>query len=140
MTSTQPSAAPAAAAPVEKAPASAPRKLGITVSEKAIEAIKQQIQKRNVPGTSLRVGLRGGGCSGFSYVIEFHDGEPHARDTVYDLKAKDGTDVRVVIDKKSLIYLNGTELDWEKTLLQQGFKFRNPNEKASCGCGHSFTV
>jgi iron-sulfur cluster assembly protein len=128
------SAQATAAAPVSE------RKLGITISAKAVEAIKKQIQKRNVPDTSLRVGVRGGGCSGFSYVIEFHDGPPHARDTVYDLTAEDGTAVRVVVDKKSLIYLNGTELDWEQTLLQQGFKFKNPNEKASCGCGHSFTV
>ena len=122
--------------------AEAPKKatLGITVSKKAVEAIKKQIQKRNVPGTALRVGVRGGGCSGFSYVIEFHDGEPHARDVVYDLNAEDGTTVRVVVDKKSLIYLNGSELEWEQTLLQQGFKFVNPQEKASCGCGHSFTV
>lgn len=120
----------------------APKKatLGITVTPKAVEAIKKQIQKRNVPGTALRVGVRGGGCSGFSYVIEFHDGEPHAKDTVYDFVAEDGTPVRVVVDKKSLIYLNGSELEWEQTLLQQGFKFINPQEKSSCGCGHSFTV
>lgn len=110
------------------------------MTPKAVEAIKKQIEKRNVPGTALRVGVRGGGCSGFSYVIEFHDGEPHARDTVYDLTAADGTPVRVVVDKKSLIYLNGSELEWEQTLLQQGFKFVNPQEKSSCGCGHSFTV
>ncbi len=114
--------------------------LGITVSAKAVEAIKKQVQKRSVPGTALRVGVRGGGCSGFSYVIEFHDGEPHARDVVYDFTAEDGSPVRVVVDKKSLIYLNGSELEWEQTLLQQGFKFVNPQEKASCGCGHSFTV
>jgi len=125
--------------------------LGITVSPKAVEAIKRQIAKRNDrmgpgphptnPGdTSLRVGIRGGGCSGFSYVIEFHDGPPHARDRVIDLVAEDGTPVRVVCDPKSLIYLNGSELDWEQTLMHQGFKFRNPQEKTSCGCGHSFTV
>ena len=112
----------------------------ITVSAKAVEAIKLQIQKRNVEGTSLRVGIKGGGCSGFSYVIQFHDGPPHARDRVYDYKAEDGTSVRVVCDPKSLIYLDGTELDWEKTLMTQGFKFRNPQEKSNCGCGHSFTV
>jgi iron-sulfur cluster assembly protein len=81
-----------------------------------------------------------GGCSGFSYVIEFHDGAPRARDRVYDLTAVDGTPVRVVVDPKSLLYLNGSVLDWEQTLMQQGFKFVNPNEKSSCGCGHSFTV
>ncbi len=126
-----------AAAPAEAAPKAT---LGITISARAIEAIKKQIEKRDVPGTALRVGVRGGGCSGFSYVIQFHDGEPQARDVVYDLTAADGTPVRVVTDKKSLIYLNGTELDWEQTLMAQGFKFRNPQEKSSCGCGHSFTV
>jgi iron-sulfur cluster assembly protein len=112
----------------------------ISVSPRAVEAIKKQIQKRNVPGTSLRVGIRGGGCSGFSYVIEFHDGAPRARDRVYDYVAEDGTPVRVVVDPKSLVYLNGTVLEWEQKLLQQGFKFLNPQEKASCGCGHSFQV
>ena len=114
--------------------------LAITISSRAVEAIKKQIAKRNTPGTALRVGVRGGGCSGFSYVIAFHDGEPQARDVIYDLTAADGTPVRVITDKKSLIYLNGTELDWEQTVMQQGFKFRNPQEKSSCGCGHSFTV
>src|SRR5690606_36009589 len=99
-----------------------------------------QVAKRGVPGTSLRVGIRGGGCSGFSYVIEFHDGEPHARDVVYDLTATDGTKVRVLVDKKSLLYLNGATLEWEKTLMRQGFKFLNPNEKSNCGCGTSFQV
>ena len=112
----------------------------ISVTPKAVEAIKKQIAKRNVPDTSLRVGIRGGGCSGFSYVIEFHDGAPRSRDRVYDYVAEDGTPVRVVVDPKSLLYLNGAELDWEQTLMQQGFKFKNPNEKTGCGCGHSFGV
>ena len=112
----------------------------ISVTPKAVEMIKKQISKRGVPNAALRLGIRGGGCSGFSYVIEFHDGEPRAKDNVYDFEAEDGTPVRVVVDKKSLVYLNGTTLDWEQTLMQQGFKFVNPNEKTSCGCGHSFTV
>jgi iron-sulfur cluster assembly protein len=116
------------------------KKLGILISQAAVDAIETQIGKRGVPGTALRVGIRGGGCSGFSYVIEFHDGEPHARDTVYDLKSTRGGDVRIVVDKKSLLYLNGATLDWEKTLMRQGFKFLNPNEKSNCGCGTSFTV
>ena len=121
-------------------PESKTTKLGIVIAQGAIDAIAKQLAKRNVPGTALRVGIRGGGCSGFSYVIEFHDGEPKARDVVYDLKATDGTDVRVVVDKKSLLYLNGSTLEWEHTLMRQGFKFVNPNEKASCGCGTSFQV
>ena len=124
----------------------------IEVSPKAVEAIKKQIAKRRgraPEGSSstaapaemaLRVGIRGGGCSGFNYVIEFHDGPPRARDRVYDYVAEDGTPVRVVVDPKSLVYLNGTVLDWEMTLMNQGFKFINPLEKSSCGCGHSFTV
>ena len=112
----------------------------ISVTPKAVEMIKKQIQKRGVQNTALRLGIRGGGCSGFSYVIEFHDGEPRAKDNVFDYVAEDGTPVRVVVDKKSLVFLAGTELDWEQSLMQQGFKFKNPNEKTSCGCGHSFTV
>ena len=121
----------------DKQPESAKAKLGITIAQSAVDAIAVQMSKRNVPGTALRVGIRGGGCSGFSYVIE---GEPHARDVVYDLTATDGSAVRVLVDKKSLLYLNGSTLEWEKTLMRQGFKFVNPNEKASCGCGTSFTV
>ena len=112
----------------------------ITVSPRAVEVIKKQIAKRGQANTALRLGIRGGGCSGFSYVIEFHDGAPRAKDNVYDYVAEDGTPVRVVVDKKSLVFLNGTMLDWEQTVMQQGFKFVNPNEKTSCGCGHSFTV
>ena len=111
------------------------KELSISVTEKAAQAIRKQLDKRGTPDASLRVGIRGGGCSGFSYVIEFHDGPPKAKDRVFDQFG-----VRVVVDPKSLIYLNGTVLDWEQTLMRQGFKFVNPNEKTSCGCGHSFTV
>jgi iron-sulfur cluster assembly protein len=118
----------------------AKKSLSITVSPKAVEAIARQMKKRGTMDASLRLGIRGGGCSGFSYVIEFHDGAPHSRDRVFDFTAEDGTPVRVVVDPKSLVYLAGTELDWEQTLMRQGFKFINPQEKTSCGCGHSFTV
>ena len=107
---------------------------GIDVTPKAVEAIKKQIAKRNVPETSLRLGIKGGGCSGFSYVIEYCDG-PRARDNVFEVEG-----AKVYVDPKSLIYLNGTTLDWEMTLMNQGFKFINPQEKSNCGCGHSFTV
>jgi iron-sulfur cluster assembly protein len=113
---------------------------GLTITPKAVEAVARQLKKRGTPEAALRVGIRGGGCSGFSYVIEFHDGPPHARDRVIDSVAADGTPVRIVVDTKSLLYLNGSTLEWEQTLMQQGFKFVNPHEKSSCGCGHSFTV
>jgi iron-sulfur cluster assembly protein len=132
-------AAPASAS--TPASAAAPSsKLSIEISQAAVDAIAVQIGKRGRPETSLRLGIRGGGCSGFSYVIEFHDGAPNARDVVYDRTATNGAPVRVVVDKKSLIYLNGSSLEWEKTLMRQGFKFVNPNERSNCGCGTSFTV
>jgi iron-sulfur cluster assembly protein len=110
------------------------------VSAAAVDAIARQLKKRATPDASLRLGIRGGGCSGFTYVIEFHDGPPHARDRILDYTAADGTAVRVVVDPKSLLYLNGTVLEWENTLMRQGFKFENPNEKSGCGCGSSFSV
>ncbi|HLK38037.1 MAG TPA: iron-sulfur cluster assembly accessory protein [Polyangiaceae bacterium] len=118
-------------------PAKAP---AISLSPAAVDAIARQTKKRGTPDASLRLGIRGGGCSGFSYVIEFHDGPPHGRDRVFDYTAGDGTPVRVVVDPKSLLYLNGTVLEWEQTLMRQGFKFANPNEKSGCGCGTSFSV
>ena len=121
-------------------PVAASPALTITVSPKAVDAIARQIGKRGTPDACLRLGIRGGGCSGFSYVIEFHDGPPHARDRVFALTASDGTSVRVVVDPKSLLYLNGSVLDWEQTLMRQGFKFVNPNEQSGCGCGTSFSV
>jgi iron-sulfur cluster assembly protein len=121
-------------------PASAGSAPDITVSPKAVDAIARQMAKRGTPEASLRLGIRGGGCSGFSYVIEFHDGPPHGRDRVYNLVASDTTNVRVVVDPKSLLYLNGAVLDWEQTLMRQGFKFVNPNEQNGCGCGTSFSV
>ncbi len=115
--------------------AAPPSRGSITVTPGAVSAIRKQIQKRGRTETALRVGIRGGGCSGFSYVIEFHDGAPRPKDVIFDYD-----DVRVLVDPKSLLYLNGSTLDWEQTLMRQGFKFVNPNEKSSCGCGHSFTV
>jgi iron-sulfur cluster assembly protein len=78
--------------------------------------------------------VRGGGCSGFSYAIEFAD-EQGPRDQVFEF---DG--LRVVVDPKSLVFLNGTTLDYEVKLMQHGFKFVNPNEQTGCGCGESFGV
>jgi iron-sulfur cluster assembly protein len=124
----------------EAQPAPDVTKATIDVSAAATQAIRRQLVKRGTPEASLRVGLKGGGCSGFTYVIEFHDGPPRARDRVFDLTTPAGEPVRVVVDPKSLIYLSGTLLDWEQTLMKQGFKFVNPHEKNSCGCGHSFNV
>ena len=109
----------------EKLPPKAP---GIVVDAKAVDAISRQLRKRGTPEASLRLGIRGGGCSGFTYVIEFHDGAPRPRDRVFDHVASDGTPVRVVVDPKSLIYLNGTTLEWEQTLMP-GVQVRQPQRK-----------
>jgi iron-sulfur cluster assembly protein len=121
-------------------PAQPPPVPGISVSGQAVDVIARQLRKRGTPEACLRVGVRGGGCSGFSYVIEYHDGPPHERDHVVECVATDGSKVRVLVDPKSLLYLGGSELAWEQTLMRQGFKFVNPHEKASCGCGSSFSV
>jgi iron-sulfur cluster assembly protein len=95
---------------------------------------KSALIKRGTPGAWLRLGVRGGGCSGVSYAIEFSD-KSRERDHVFEF---DG--LRVLVDPKSLVYLRGSVLDYEVKLMQHGFKFVNPNEKAGCGCGESFSI
>lgn len=110
-------------------------KKGLEITAGAADFGRQKLEKRGTPEAAVRLGIKGGGCSGFSYVIQFEDGEPRARDYAYEVNG-----VRFVVDKKSFVYLAGSVFDYEKTLMFQGFKFRNPNEASSCGCGHSFTV
>ncbi|HEY2735710.1 MAG TPA: iron-sulfur cluster assembly accessory protein [Polyangiales bacterium] len=107
---------------------------GVRLTKKAIEMAKQALIKRGTPDASLRLGVRGGGCSGVSYAIQFSD-KVRDRDNVYDF---DG--LRVIVDPKSLVYLRGAVLDYEVKLMQHGFKFLNPNEKSGCGCGESFSI
>ena len=125
--------------PVEKTDFGVSKKT-IAVSPAAVEAIRRQLAKRGTPDAAIRIGIKGGGCSGFSYSIEFEDGEPRTGDLVLEFTEEDRAKVRVFCDKKSIIYLGGSVLDWEKTLMFQGFKFKNPQEATRCGCGHSFTV
>ncbi len=106
----------------------------IRLTKKAVEMAKRSIERRGLPTEGLRLGVKGGGCSGVSYAIEFAD-KIRGRDHVFEF---DG--LKIVVDPKSLIYLRGSILDYEVKLMQHGFKFRNPNEKAGCGCGESFTV
>ncbi len=106
----------------------------ITVTEQAAKHIREALLKRGTPNEALRVAVKGGGCSGFSYHITYVE-KPGERDVVFE---RDGA--RVVVDPKSLIYLDGTELDWVQTLMQSGYQFNNPQVKSSCGCGESFQV
>jgi iron-sulfur cluster assembly protein len=121
-----------------KSPASTippPSKRELRITAEAVAYAKKRLEARGTPAASIRLGVRGGGCSGFSYVIEYSDDPPRERDTVSEL---DG--VKFYIDKKSMIYLAGSTLDYENTLMFQGFRFKNPQEASRCGCGHSFTV
>jgi iron-sulfur cluster assembly protein len=112
----------------------------IAVTAAAVEAIRRQLEKRGTPEAAIRIGIKGGGCSGFSYSIEFEDSAPRSGDLVLEFPEEGQSTVRVFCDKKSIIYLGGSVLDWEKTLMFSGFKFKNPQEATRCGCGHSFTV
>jgi iron-sulfur cluster assembly protein len=106
----------------------------VRLTPKAIEMAKKALEKRGTPDGALRLGVRGGGCSGVSYAIEFAN-KIRERDNVYQF---DG--LQVVVDPKSLVYLRGSVLDYEIQMMQHGFKFQNPNEKSACGCGESFSV
>ena len=122
--------------PVISAAGAAPNAKGIQVTERALKKVRMAMAKENVSPEQggLRVGVQGGGCSGLSYNIRF-DSQPRERDRVYDF---DG--VRVFVDPKSFIYLHGMVLDYEETLMKQGFNFVNPNSSKSCGCGSSFSA
>jgi len=106
----------------------------ITLTPKAVEMAKKAIADHKTTAVALRLGVRGGGCSGMSYVIEITD-KIRALDNVFTFG-----DLNVVVDPKSLVYLQGTILDYEVKLMNHGFKFLNPNEKKGCGCGQSFQV
>jgi iron-sulfur cluster assembly protein len=108
---------------------------GIQVTDRALKQIRKAMAKEGVKPEEggLRLGVQGGGCSGLSYSIRF-DSQPRERDRVYQFD-----DVRVFVDPKSFIYLHGMTLDYEETLMRQGFNFINPNSTKSCGCGSSFS-
>jgi iron-sulfur cluster assembly protein len=106
---------------------------GVTLSERAATHIKNFIAKRG-KGVGLKLGVRTSGCSGMAYKLEFADTEDPE-----DLKFQ-SHGVTVFIDPKSLSYLEGTELDFVREGLNEGFKFNNPNVKSECGCGESFNV
>ena len=130
----QTAAAPATeATPKSETPKAEPK---LFVSPLAAEKIKLQIEGRAVstPQSGIRVGVKGGGCSGLSYVIEFCDA-PRPKDKLIEQGG-----AKVYVDPKSLIYLNGTTLDYVDTFQQKGFKFNNPQQKSECGCGESFSV
>ena len=110
--------------------------LSVNVTPRAAKQIKAQLSKRaqSNPSSGVRLGVKGGGCSGMSYVIEYCD-QPRSKDRVFEVEG-----AKVYVDPKSLIYLNGTTFDFVDTFQQKGFKFVNPQVKSECGCGESFSV
>jgi iron-sulfur cluster assembly protein len=119
----------------ESKPAGGAPSQGLQVTDRAVKRIRTAMEKEGVSPAEggLRLGVMGGGCSGLSYSIKF-DTRPRERDRIYEF---DG--VRVFVDPKSFVYLHGMTLDYEETLMRQGFNFINPNSSRSCGCGSSFS-
>jgi len=107
--------------------------MAVTLSEKAAKHVANYIARRG-KGVGLRLGVRTSGCSGMAYKLEFAD-EIAADDVTFESHG-----VTVIVDPKSLPYLEGTELDYAREGLNEGFKFNNPNVKDQCGCGESFNV
>ena len=108
--------------------------MSLTISAPAAERVKAFLTNRG-KGIGVRLGVKTSGCSGMAYVIEFVDEINEAEDEVFE-----NNGVKIVVDKKSLVYLDGTEIDFVKEGLNEGFKFTNPNESDRCGCGESFTI
>lgn len=107
--------------------------MSVTVTEQAANHISKYLANRG-KGQGLRVGVKTTGCSGMAYLLEFVD-DIAAEDQVFESRG-----VKIVVDPKSLAYIDGTELDFVREGINEGFKFNNPNVKNECGCGESFTV
>jgi iron-sulfur cluster assembly protein len=106
---------------------------GVSITDRAAEKIKQLVASESENRDGLRLKVVGGGCSGLQYKMDLDLQRPS--DRVFE---KDGA--KILVDMKSLLYLNGTELDYKEELMQSGFVFQNPNVKRACGCGTSFMV
>jgi iron-sulfur cluster assembly protein len=108
--------------------------MAITITEAAISRLQVLKKKRQTPEALLRIGVRGGGCSGLSYYMDLVD-EAEGKDKIFSFG-----DERIAIDRKSYLFINGTEIDFQKTLVKTGFIFHNPLASRSCSCGESFTL
>ena len=111
--------------------------MAITLSETAAKEVKQIIKDQQLPEdqTRLRVGVKGGGCSGFSYMLDLVEEQPGENDEEFESQG-----IKLLIDSRSLLYLSGTEIDFRDEVMGRGFVFKNPNATTSCGCGSSFSV
>jgi iron-sulfur cluster assembly protein len=128
-----PSSTATATAPAAAASTAAPTisKREIEITQNAAVEIAKQRDKRGNPEAMIRIGVRGGGCTGFTYVFEWSE-QTRPTDKVFSAHG-----VSIVVDPKSLVYLGGMQLDFVRGMMGHGFKFNNPNAKGSCGCGES---
>ena len=110
--------------------------MAISITEAAAKRLHKLRMMRQTPAHILRVGVRGGGCSGLTYFLDIVEA-PGAKDKVFEFPEFDAT---VAIDRKSYLFLNGTEIDFQKSLMRTGFVFNNPISGASCSCGDSFAL
>lgn len=106
----------------------------VSVTARAAKVMRGQLDKRGTPTAAIRFGIRGGGCTGYSYMFQFEDGEPRKNDNVIDAFG-----VRMFVDPKSMLLLKGTRIDFETGIRGHGFRFENPNVGDSCGCGESIS-
>lgn len=106
----------------------------VTLSEAAMKEVKRLMNVQDLTEGGLRLGVKGGGCSGLSYTVNFDD-KIGQFDTVYEIEG-----LKIIVDAKSAIYLQGTQLDFSKDLVGGSFKFVNPNAQKTCGCGESFSA
>lgn len=109
-------------------------KPGFGIAESAVKRLKVLLEERQTPEAGLRVAVRGGGCSGLAYAMEWAE-QPREKDKIFEREG-----VRVFVDPKSYLYLLGSELTYEDGLMASGFRLVNPNAKSACGCGDSFTL
>ena len=121
--------------PAAPAPDAAEATPPLRVTVRAAKVMRGQLDKRGTPQAAIRFGIRGGGCTGYTYMFQFEDGPPRAKDTV--IEAAHG--VRILVDPKSLLLVRGTEIDFETGMRGHGFRFANPNIDSSCGCGESIS-
>jgi iron-sulfur cluster assembly protein len=107
----------------------------ITLTPAATQEVKRLMEKEQKPNLGLRIGVKGGGCSGMTYILAVEEASPKPYDTVFE---QDG--LKVLVDAKSQLYLDGTTVDYKSALMGGGFEFNNPLAKKSCGCGTSFSA
>lgn len=107
----------------------------INLTQAAAQEVKRLIDKEQKSNLGLRIGVKGGGCSGLSYVLALDEATPKQYDTLFEQAG-----IKVLIDAKSHLYLDGTTIDYKTSVMGGGFEFNNPNAKKSCGCGSSFTA